>query len=239
MTDRGAQGAEHADFVDPLAAALWQARQQRDVLTSVEDFEGLSLSRATAIGAELYERLGPQKTSAWKMGAFDEATQSRLGLTGPLVAPVLPDRLVRDGNEVSIRLDDFVDARFEAEIGIWADGHELLFCPCVEVADSRFADWALPPLAALADFGLQGAMVFGRPVPARERVDVQIRHEGRLVARATGDWTEACRRMEHLPPPRAGGRLVATGAVTNLISVDRGRWEFEFADLGAIRIDVD
>lgn len=237
MTDGGGPGA---GFVDPLAEVLWQAREQRAALTSTTGFEGLTFDRASAIGAELYERLGPQTTPAWKMGAFDEAGQARLGLPGPLVVPVLPDRMVRDGDQVGIRLDDFVDARFEAEIGIWADSQDLLFCPCVEVADSRFADWAVPPLAALADFGLQGAMIFGRPVPVGERLSVsaQVRHDGRPVAQAVADWAQARGRMEYLPPA-AGGRLIATGSMTALIPARPGRWEFEFGDLGGIRIDID
>jgi 2-keto-4-pentenoate hydratase len=83
---------------------------------------------------------------------------------------VLPDGLHTDAGELTLELARFCQPKLEAEVGLVLDGSaEPQVTACVEIADCRFAGWRPPPGVAVADFGLQGAMVFGpgRPAPAR------------------------------------------------------------------------
>jgi 2-keto-4-pentenoate hydratase len=173
------------------------------------------------------------------MGAFDEESQRRLGLDGPLVAPVLASGLHTDAAEVRLRRRDFVQPRLEAEIGVQVRGSSVTLVPCVEVADCRVPGWKLASGWAVADFGLQGAMVFGA---AREPVDVvrvDVLHDGQLVDAAERSWTDAVDRLRFLSgSARDGSCVVATGAMTPLVDAAPGRWDFRFHGLQTLTLHI-
>lgn len=232
MTVRGSDGP----VIDDLVTALWEARRAARPVPADEAWDRLSADTAAAIGQTLYRRVTLDPPTAWKMGAFDELTRQRLGLPQPLVAAVMPDRLYTDATQVELRLADFVNPKLEAEIGIWSGPFETSFVPCVEVADCRFQGWQTPPFGATADFGLQGAMVFGSPVTAPETVSVRVRRDGVNVAAASASWNEALRRLACLPVPGGAGVHTATGSITPMFPAAPGLWEFEFVDLGTLSI---
>ena len=111
----------------------------------------------------------------------------------------LPDRLHTDVTALPVRMAELVDPKLEAEIGIRLDADGMRLAPCVEIADCRFAGWALPPGGAPADFGLQGSMVFGPVVEPVAEVHVEVRHDGETVGAGGGTWAEAAARLSLLP----------------------------------------
>jgi 2-keto-4-pentenoate hydratase len=223
-------------FADPLAAVLWNARERRAVVGDTRPWTELSAHRAAAISSELYSRNRSRAPSAWKMGAFDRPTQERLVLDGPLLAPVLTDGLQLDVTEVRLELARFGQPRLEAEVGIrlTAQGDRLM--PCVEIADCRFAEWTVPARAAVADFGLQGAMLFGPDVAPVPLVHVEVRRDGVRIQSADCSWDEAIGRLDIMPSSTRHNSYVATGAMTPLIPACRGRWEFDFGAVGQLSI---
>jgi 2-keto-4-pentenoate hydratase len=225
-------------FADPLAVALWDARERAVAVSSAGSWGALSPDRADDISAALYQRLSPSAPAAWKMGAFDMDSQLRLGLDGPLVAPVLPDRLHSQATTLSLRVRDFVQPKLEAEVGIRIDeaGHTLV--PCVEVADCRFADWAVPRFGAVADFGLQGAMVFGLDAAPLAEVEVRVSHDGVEVGSGRATWADVVQRLSLLPDDHGRGALVATGSMTPMFPALPGVWEFDFRGLAPLVLEL-
>ena len=228
--------------VEELAERLWVARQRAQPLAVDGNWLGVDHRKALEIADLLYRRCAvppdPREVAAWKLGALDEPTQSRLGLPGPLFAPVLPDRLHTDVTSLPVRLAELVDPKLEAEIGIRLDADGMRLAPCVEIADCRFAGWALPPGGAPADFGLQGSMVFGPVVEPDAEVQVEVRRDGETVGAGGGTWAEAAARLSLLPAALAPGALVATGSITAMFPAARGRWEFDFGPVGTLVLDL-
>jgi 2-keto-4-pentenoate hydratase len=225
---------------DPLAERLWTARAECRVLGPDGEWAGVDTGRMAAVAAELYRRAGADRSTAWKLGALDEPSRARLGLDRPLVAPVLPDGLHTDAGAVELDLARFCQPKLEAEVGLVLDeSGDPRVAACVEVADCRFAGWLPPPGAAVADFGLQGAMIFGPDRPAPEEVRVQVRHDGHTVAAggvAVADVVARLDLVRPLLPVGTGPVLVATGAMTGLMDAAPGRWDFEFG--GATTVTV-
>jgi 2-keto-4-pentenoate hydratase len=225
-------------FTDPLAVALWDARERSAAVSVAESWGHLSPDRAEHISAALYQRLSPIAPSAWKMGAFDVETQLRLGLDGPLVAPVLPDRLHFQATTLSLRVRDFVQPKLEAEVGIRIDEAGQRLVPCVEVADCRFADWAIPRFGAVADFGLQGAMVFGLDAAPLAEVEVTVSHDGVEVGSGRATWTDVVQRLSLLPDVHGRSAFVATGSMTPMFPALVGLWEFDFRGLAPLVLEL-
>jgi len=228
--------------VDDLAERLWTARERAVPLAEDQDWLGVDHERALEIADQLYRRCAvppdPRDVAAWKLGALDELTRHRLELPGPLVAPVLPGGLHTDVRQLPVRLAELVDPKLEAEIGVLLDDGRPRLVPCVEIADCRFAGWALPVGCAPADFGLQGSMVFGAAVEPVDLVQVTVRHEGVVVGQGSGAWTAATERVSLLPTPLGTGVYVATGSITAMIPAAAGTWEFDFGDAGTIVLDL-
>ncbi len=227
-------------FDDPLAQALWECRREHRTLDMSEDsVAGLSLDRARAIASELYLRLDAVRSGSWKLGAFDRMTRELLGLAEPLVAPVPSDRLSVGPSALSFSMGSFVQAKLEAEVGVAIYDWGVRLVPCIEVADCRFLGWRVPAAAALADFGLQGAMAFGPEFDPVGEVRVDVRHDGQQVGSGRLAWDEAIERLTLLPP-EASHRptYVATGAITPQLDASRGRWEFEFRDIATMSLNL-
>jgi hypothetical protein len=96
----------------------------------------------------------------------------------------------------------------------------------------------VPAGAAVADFGLQGALLFGPALPRVERVRVVVRHDGRTVVTSERRYDEAVERLSYLPASQRQDRYVATGAMTALLDAQPGRWEFEFNGLTTLTVLV-
>lgn len=207
-------------------------------MSTAESWGHLSADHAEAISVALYQQVSPTVPSAWKLGALDEASQSRLGLGGPLVAPVLPDRLHLRTTTLTLQLRDFVQPKLEAEVGICIDDTGYTLVPCVEVADSRFPDWAVPRLGAIADFGLQGAMVFGFPAAPQSEIEVNVSHDGAMVGSGSATWAEVVPRLSLIPRAGDDTVFVATGSMTPMFPALPGIWEFDFRGLASLILEL-
>jgi len=224
---------------DFRVGALLEALRTGEVLYATDDsWLDLSRSEARAIAEEVYARTGAWDTGCWKLGALDRATQRRFGIDAPLVAPCLPGRLTLHAGNERLRVADYIQPRFEAEVGIMDRGGVLLAVPCVEIADCRFSDWNLPPYGVIVDYCLQGGMLFGPPSGSPgERISIEIRHDGHRLHRSEASWSEVSSRMDLLSSSGARS-FVATGAASPLLSVEPGTWEFVFGGVGELTVTV-
>jgi 2-keto-4-pentenoate hydratase len=222
---------------DHLADAIDAARASRRPLSAgAAPWDALTRTQAERVAELLYERWGAVGSPYWKLGAVDGATQARLGLDGPVCAPVVPTRVLTDVTHAEIDSSDFLHAKFEAEIGVLV-GPDLSMMPCVEIADSRFEAWRLPPFGVVADGCLQSMLVFGSASTPQESISVEVRHDSDLVASGRLRWQVAVERLAVLPGGCAATH-VATGAVTELIDVTPGEWTFDFRSAGRVSLAV-
>ena len=224
---------------DERVEALFDALRTGEVLDSRDDaWRDLSQADARSIAEELYSRTGARDTGCWKLGALDRSTQRKFGIDAPLVAPCLPDRLNVDTANVRLKMADYIQPQFEAEVGLLDREGILVAVPCLEIADCRFSDWELPPYGVIVDFCLQGGMVFGPPERSPgERISVEIRHNGHQRHRSETSWSEVSSRMSLLASGTAP-RYVATGAASPLLAVKPGTWEFLFGGVGELTVAV-
>jgi 2-keto-4-pentenoate hydratase len=162
-----------------------------------------------------------------KLGGGDMATMAALGLTGPYRGPIFSQHL--HDSPARVRRADFLDlCMVECEIAfllsddIGSDGslpdRESLsraigaIVPCIEIADSRFANPVkAPPEAILADFAFSGGWVRGRTVRDWRSIDL-----GRLSVTLSCNGSEIRRGV---------GALAATNPLDNLRAAlaDMGR----------------
>jgi 2-oxopent-4-enoate/cis-2-oxohex-4-enoate hydratase len=227
------------DFQDPLAAALWAARREGATVSFSGGGE-LTLERADRIATELYGALesGGGRQVAWKIGAGDAAAQQRFGTDRPFTAPVHSSYVLTDGATLS--LAGMVAPRLEAEIGLRFDSESPAVLPCVEIIDCRFPGWDIQIAGVLADFGLQGAMVFGQPAATGPEVHAVVRRDGEVLAEASGSVEAAAavsrqalgeRRLAQFP-------LVASGSLITPVPLEQGSHEIDFGELGRLRLEV-
>ncbi len=229
-----------AGLDDLLARALWEAWCNHRVVDLPDlAWAGLTVDRATAIANELYVRLADTPSGAWKLGGLDPKTRTLAGLSAPLVAPVPSTGLSVGVSEMTLSLASFVQPRLEAEVGVAIRDSGMRLVPCVEVADCRFPEWRVPLAAGLADFGLQGAMMFGPDYAPVDEVHVSVRHDGRRVGSGQLAWSEAVSRLGLVPSRQdAPPVYVATGAITAQFDARPGRWEFEFRGLTTLSLTL-
>lgn len=198
----------------------------------------LDQASALAVGAEVLQRLGTASGPAeWKLGATDHQTQVRLGVSGPVCAPLVPTRVRRDVSSCVVARDEFRQPRLEAEIGLLLVAGAWRAVPAVEIADCRIEGWELPPWSLLADACVQGAMFFGAVAPYGNDVEVVVRHDGVERSHGRGRVDEAIARLAVLPPD-AMPTAVATGSLTPLLDLVPGRWDVDFGAFGRLVLDV-
>ena len=227
------------EFEDPLAAALWEARRYGSTIAPLDRGE-LTLERAERVAAELYRTVEAEggRQVAWKIGAGDAAAQARFGTDRPFTAPVLDASCLEDG--ATLRLAGLVAPRLEAEIGLRFDGGSPALLPCIEIIDCRFPGWQVRIAEVLADFGLQGAMLFGEPRPSGPEVRAVVRRDGEVVAEGAGTVAAAVasardalgeQRLAEVP-------LVASGSLITPLPLEPGRHEVDFGQLGTLHLEV-
>ena len=223
---------------DHLASVLARARSTvTPVDGTTAPWPDMDAALASEVGASLCRLIGAEGSPYWKLGATDVATQTRLGVPGPLFAPLDPASVRRDVVAATLDRSTMIAPRFEPEIGVmWVDG-VIFASPCVEIADCRFSGWRLPPWGVVADATLQGEMLFGPPVAPQDDVEVTVRLDGREIGRGCGTWREAVARLDLLPQ-EASAALVATGSLTSLFDCEPGVWNFDFGPLGALTVSV-
>ncbi|MFN2521127.1 MAG: 2-keto-4-pentenoate hydratase [Candidatus Limnocylindria bacterium] len=227
------------DTVASRADALWAARRSAQ---PIEPIPGLSAADGSEVAARLYERLRRDGADqiGWKIAATDPAIQRRFGTDRPFSAPVFDTSVVAADSVISLR--SLIAPLFETEVGVLlADGSAMVL-PCIEIADCRVRDWSVTLPVAVADFGLQGAMLFGRSImpPADDPVEAVVTRDGVVVSRGPVDVSAAVARALDLAPAAASGRsaLVATGAVFAPVPLSVGRWTISLGAVGSLSLVV-
>jgi 2-keto-4-pentenoate hydratase len=203
----------------------------------------LSPRRAEAIASQLYDEIlsAGARQVGWKLIATDERGQAWLGTPRPLSAPVFSSSVIPDG--AVIRLDELVAPRVELEIGFQFSGDSVRPLPCIEVADSRFPDWGVTASEAIADFALQGFMIFGQPTADVSSVDMTLLHDGNSIAAGSRTIAAASAAVstlgeQQLAIAAARGFTVAAGSVVGPLPLAAGSWHADFGLLGTLAFEV-
>lgn len=232
-----------AHFRDSLAAELWSARTEaRRVSSDPAQFSVVSVDRAGRIASELYKTLeeAGDRAIGWKVGATDVAAQRRLGATSPFVAPLFERGTF--GPDASISLSDFVHPSLELEIGVTLQRGILAPVACVEIIDSRLPRNSLTLAGAIADFGLQGCVLFGQPLIGPPAVSVSLHRDGIKICTVQADTSLALRTAGAIPSVKAhaltDGARIATGSLNTPVPLEPGVWTTTFGGVGKLHLEV-
>ena len=236
-----------------LAAARRDGRLADLPLHLLRDRAAAQRFQAAAVGALGGARCG------YKIGATSAAVQRRLGCRGPFFGPVLGEHLLDDGVafplvpgilglecEFGFRLGRDLPAAGEP-LDITAVRNAVAeCCAALEIVGRRVpATVPLDEASSIADYGLDVAVIWGRPIPGWDRLDlaatrVRAELDGTEVAAGTGAlvlghplnallWlaSELAAGGERL----RAGEIVMTGTCTGIVPVAPGqRFAGCFAD---------
>ncbi len=259
-----------ADDESAAATARFEADLVRDLMSARDGrattqpptrrAEGFGLSHAYRVGAALDRRLQRRgyHPIGCKVGFTNRAIWPRFGLDEPILAPVYDRtlRLARPTAEIPIGMFRAPMIEVEVVFGLAQEGEDegrpewisLGF----EIVDCHYPEWHLTPADSVADFGLHGVLVVGRPVNVRhpgfeERVarldelEVRLFRNESLAARGRGSdvlghplaaLEVVPRLLSHFAgegdPPLCS--VVSTGTMTALEPLSPGeRWRVEAA----------
>lgn len=184
-------------------AALQHAAHTRTPWDNAPGALRCSIDEAYAMQAEHLRRVlddGDDAVVGTKLSVTSEAALARLGLSVPLLGPILRSRCHASG--VTLQRDVFMACIIEAEVGLQL-GADLdarrgmptldtlrasiaAVFPAIEIADSRYARWAEAPAQAIvADLAYAGAWVRGMdcklwPTLDLHTLPVVLSRDGRL-----------------------------------------------------------
>ena len=273
MTEADAVAAATTDtaaaadaFEADLARDLLAARDRRETVRPPTQRTGeFGLERAYRVGAALDRSLQEQGYGllGCKVGFTNREIWPRFGLDEPILAPIYARTLRLARPEAEVSLAKFRAPMIEVEVvfGIEPEGDapngdapgagrpswvSLGF----EIVDCHYPDWHLTPADSVADFGLHGALIVGRPVNREvpdfdervarlDRLEVRLLRNETLVARGRGSDVlghplEALEVVPRLWPrfSDAGipehGLVVSTGTMTPLEPLSPGEtWRVE------------
>lgn len=189
-----------------LARALFEARRNRKaILPLSETVDDLSIADAYAIQQAFVDLLRADGSTivGYKLGLTSKPMQEMLGVDQPDHGPVLSSMVHDDG--AAIRVDELLQPRIEAEIGLvldrdlrgpgvsaWQAGTAIGGAiAALEVVDSRIEDWRITIVDTIADLASSAAIVLGTRVVPVEGFDLRttgmvIRRGGRVEATGAG-----------------------------------------------------
>lgn len=226
------------DREEEVAATLLECRRQARALPDTDNLDWLvdwaNGSRVARLADSL---LGEQKIqpAGLKLGAHEPSAQRGLGLTSPLTAPFHEEWLLLD--EPKVELDDFVEPRLECEIGFVRQAGRWVPTGCLEIADCRFPGWSARGGQVIADFALNGAMIFGTRLKRDGDTTFRLFRDGHLMLEGPASMTAAQARIpdaaERLEMPR-----IASGSLHPALPMTPGSWVLEFDSGGATSLLV-
>ena len=247
-----------------LATELFAARRDRCAIPPISEREPtLTPADAYAIQDELVARLRTDggRVVGYKLGLTSRPMQEALGVDEPDYGPVLSTMVHADG--AALAVDDYIQPRIEAEIGLVLDrplsGPELTVLDAaravgeafaaLELVDSRIADWRITLVDTIADLASSAAIILGSQVVSAAGLDLRtlgmvIRRDGELVdtgagAAALGDPIAAVAWLANTLAPYGvslePGQLIMTGSLHAAFPVAAGQWiRAEFDGLGGV-----
>ena len=259
--------AATARFEADLARDLMSARDGRATTRPpTRRAEEFGLDQAYRVGAALDRRLQRRgyHPIGCKVGFTNRAIWPRFGLDEPILAPVYDRtlRLSRPTAEIPIGMFRAPMIEVEVVFGLAQEGVDEGRPEWValgfEIVDCHYPEWHLTPADSVADFGLHGALVVGRPVNVRhpgfdelvarlDDLEVRLFRNETPVARGRGSDVlgHPLAALDFVPrlfprfarpeaPPSGGGDppsgVVSTGTMTALEALSPGeRWRVEAA----------
>lgn len=248
-------------FEADLARDLLAARDRRETIRPpTQSSEEFGLDRAYRVGAVLDRRLRERGYGllGCKVGFTNRAIWPRFGLDEPILGPIYARtlRLARPVAEVSLAAFRAPMIEVEVVFGIEPEpdapdgGRPSWIALGFEIVDCHYPDWHLTPADSVADFGLHGALIVGRPVNREmpdfdervarlDRLEVRLLRNETLAARGRGSDVlghplEALKVVPRLWPRFGGagipehGLVVSTGTMTPLEPLSAGEmWRVE------------
>lgn len=196
-----------------------------------------------------------------KAGLTSAAMQQQLGVDEPDFGTLIDDMLVEDGDEIDVTL--LIQPRAEAEIGFVLE-HDLVgpgvtptdvlraaagVLACIEVIDSRIADWRIGLVDTVADNASSAlAVTSGRLVPI-DGIDLRLLgmafyRNGELVETGAGAavlgnparcvaWL--ANKLAEFGEPLRAGELILAGALHRSVAVEPGDiFRAELSRLGTV-----
>jgi 2-keto-4-pentenoate hydratase len=257
------------DVVQELAGRLVRAERQRVPIPAPSAWlPGLSVEEAYEIQDAIVGRRleGGELIVGWKIGLTSADAQEQFGADEPDRAPILSDRLVRDGD--SILLDELIQPRVAAGIameiarplaGPGMTGADVLayatgFRPTIEVLDSRIEDWRIRLPDTIADMASSARLVVGDTLTPPDGIDprrigVALERNGKGIATGTGTAVlgDPLRAVAWLANVLGRmrqdievGHIVMTGALHASVPAERGDTFRAFFDrLGSVSVSFD
>lgn len=256
---------------DRWTDALLQARRRREPLRTHPADLRCSLEAAYALQATHLGRLldaTGDSVHGTKLSVTSTAALERLGLKAPLLGPIR--RRGTHASGVAVPRARFFACILEAEIGLLLGAdidartgpparamvQEAIAAvfPCIEIADSRYEQWAEAPACAIAaDLAYAGEWVRGADCAGWRTLDlrtlqVSLARNGERVAEGSGAAVlgdplhalalaaaDAAQRGQVL----RAGTVVSTGACTvPWPAPGTGRFVAEFGALGAVELTL-
>lgn len=253
------------------ARVLVEARRSHGRLKALPDaIKPASLDEAYAVQAAFRE-LWPEQPSGWKIGATATPVQARFGLKEPFFGPFFPATAFASPTRVSAKsfqhvvLETEMAFRFAASLApggkplpreaILAAIDALL--PAFEIVSPRYDRIPFDsPYEAIADCGLNGAMVLGTPVPANRWRSIDLAaYSVRLLVNGvtTGEGTGAdvlghpynvLEWSVHALHARGitieAGQIISTGTMTGVVPLTPGQTAVgDFGHLGRVELAVE
>jgi 2-keto-4-pentenoate hydratase len=257
------------DAAERAAASLQDARRSgRAIKGLAEDCQPRTVEDGYQIQA-VFRSVWPDRIAGWKIGATAGPVMAKFGVTEPFCGPFYaadvygsPAKLdARRFNhyvietEFAYRLGRDLPARPEPySRGKIVEAVDAVI-PAFEMINCRYE--ALPldnAPAAIADCGLNGAMVLGAPITDWRNIDVP-RHAVRLLVdgvvkgEGTGasalddprnvlDWV--VNRLSRTGVGLSKGHVLSTGTCTGVVKLEPGQTAIgDFGTLGRIEVRFD
>lgn len=264
------------DQIAKAVQALVKARRERQPLAALPaDCQVSSAEDGYAV-QKAYIAAWGEPVAGWKSGATMLPVQERFGLKEPFLGPIFKSTILpspatakaadyehrKDAAKPGIALEVEFAFRVARDLGAKAGGYsdsEILdamdaMVPAFEIISPRYH--AIPfgtPGAALADCGVNGGLVLGKPVTAWREIDYptqKTRHliDGKVAAEGTGalvlghpfkslHWlvNSVTKRGHTLTK----GQILTTGSMSGIVYADQGTTSVaDFGSLGQVELKI-
>ena len=266
------------DAIGRAAQSLIAARRQKQPLTALPDDARPGTADDGYAVQKAFIAAWGEAVAGWKAGATAVPIQQKFGLTEPFLGPffapsvmqspavasagAFEHRVLSPGAKPGVALEVEFAFRLGRDLAARSAAYsedEVLAAidavvPAFEIISPRFH--AIPfdsPGSALADCGVNGGMVLGKPVAAWREIDyaghkARLVIDGKIVAEGTGAlvlghpfkslvWlvNGVTRRGFAL----SRGQVLTTGSMTGIVYADQGSHAIgDFGDLGQVELRI-
>jgi 2-keto-4-pentenoate hydratase len=267
MADEAREGSEmFQDAAERAAAAIRDARSAgRPIKGLAEDCRPATVEDGYQIQAA-FRNLWPDKVAGWKIGATAAPVMAKFGVKEPFCGPIYAgDIYVSPARLETTRFNHYViETEFAYRLGRDLPARSTPYSrgeiveavdaviPAFEMINCRYE--ALPldnAPAAIADCGLNGALVLGTPIADWRNIDVpkhavRLLVDGEVKGEGTGasalgdprnvlDWVT--NKLSRDGASLTKGQVLSTGTCTGVVKLEPGQVAIgDFGTLGRIEV---